>query len=135
MIPFADASAVVKLYADEDGRSAVAAHPVLVVSALTRVEVASALWRRARETGAGASGARALLDRQARDEQGWIVLGVDTALPGAAEQLGRHPLRACDAVQLATALQAREHAGVEAFLAFDARLREAAAAEGFRVLP
>lgn len=43
-----DSSALVKLYADEHGHRAIRALDMLVVSAIARVEVPSALWRKTR---------------------------------------------------------------------------------------
>lgn len=52
------------------------------------------------------------------------------------ECVRRHRLRAADAVQLASALLAREAAPeLRAMAGFDQRLRAAASAEGFTVLP
>jgi predicted nucleic acid-binding protein len=48
----------------------------------------------------------------------------------------RHRLRAADAVQLASALLARDaDPGLSAIAAFDRTLRAAASAEGFALLP
>ena len=49
--------------------------------------------------------------------------------------LSAHPLRAADALQLAAAMRSRELIGVNEFVALDHRLRDAAASEGFTVLP
>jgi predicted nucleic acid-binding protein len=51
----------------------------------------------------------------------------------AGELAERHGLRAADAIHLASAIRTREAGTV--FVSFDHRLREAAAAEGFAVLP
>lgn len=48
MTAFADSSALVKLHADEAGSADVRGFPVMVVSALARVEVPAALWRKSR---------------------------------------------------------------------------------------
>lgn len=45
---FADTSAIVKLYADEEGHREIRALPVLVISALAWVEVPATLWRKQR---------------------------------------------------------------------------------------
>jgi len=54
----------------------------------------------------------------------------------AGEVLLRHPLRAADSLQLAAAIKwaERRTSGYD-FVCLDARLREAARAEGFSVLP
>ena len=46
MIVFADSSAIAKLYADEQDHPLVRGLDGLVVSALARVEVPSAIWRK-----------------------------------------------------------------------------------------
>ncbi|HEU0089887.1 MAG TPA: type II toxin-antitoxin system VapC family toxin [Pseudonocardiaceae bacterium] len=48
MIVFADSSAVVKLYADEPDHGLIRRQGVLIVSALARVEVPAAIWRKHR---------------------------------------------------------------------------------------
>lgn len=63
-----------------------------------------------------------------------IAVRVDDALVCAAGDLAdRHRLRAADAIHLASAVRIAE--ADTAFITFDVRLREAAAAEGFLVLP
>jgi len=53
-------------------------------------------------------------------------------LDAAARQLARHPLRAFDAVQLASAVAVRDmHPQLDRFVCFDRGLAAAAAAEGF----
>jgi len=54
----------------------------------------------------------------------------------AGRLLALHPLRAADALQLAAALiWCEEQPAGESFVCLDARLREAAAREGFLILP
>ncbi len=106
-------------------------------SRLTLVEIASAVHRRHRE---------ALINRGERDQ---ILKQVeaDTAdlrlvecsadlLARASSLLARHPLRAGDAIQLASALSLLPAGGgaVELWTT-DSRLATAAAAEGLRVHP
>jgi len=64
------------------------------------------------------------------------VMGIevdDRVVRAAGDLADRHRLRAADAIHLASAIRIREP--TTAFVAFDSRLREAAAAEGFPVLP
>ena len=78
----------------------------------------------------------AAMARQAIDVLWDRVVGVeiDEALARAAGDLAEsHRLRAADAIHLASAIRIREPD--TAFVAFDARLRQAAATEGFLVLP
>lgn len=65
-----------------------------------------------------------------------IVDLTDGVLETAVRSLSRHPLRAYDAMQLASAMLARTADGaLTGFACFDAELREAARAEGFAILP
>ncbi len=68
--------------------------------------------------------------------QRFTVVGItDTILVSAAEALARHPLRAYDAVQLASALAARSaYPALGLFACFDRDLAAAGAAEGFHVM-
>lgn len=60
----------------------------------------------------------------------------DEVLEEAARSVARHPLRAFDAVQLASALAARAvDPSLTAFACFDATLANAARAEGFALRP
>lgn len=63
-----------------------------------------------------------------------LAVDIDVDLVRAAGDLtGRHRLRTSDAIHLASAIRIRE--SDTAFVAFDERLRKAAATEGFPVLP
>ncbi|HSK55968.1 MAG TPA: type II toxin-antitoxin system VapC family toxin [Jiangellales bacterium] len=141
---FADSSALVKLYADEPGHEVVRAHSPLVVSQLCRVEVPAALWRKQRmgeitPQQAGDLVAEFEADYFGADsERGqFIVVAVSAEiLDSAARAVATHALRAYDAVQLASALLAGEAAPeVAKLLAWDARLCETAAQEGFTTYP
>lgn len=139
MTVFADSSALVKRYADEPGADAVRALPFLVVSALARVEVPAALWRKTR-TGelpredAGQLSAAFAADYADADLM-VAVAARGPVLDDAARLVAVHTLRAYDAVQLASARAAREADDqIDGFACFDAGLREAAAAEGFALV-
>ena len=144
MTVFADSSALVAAYAGEPGGRALTSSPAVAVSALARVEVPSAFWRKHRMGELGADQARVLARGFERDlrgtadqparfaivQAGWAVLGEAAALAAGAG------LRAYDAVQLASAVAARRAAPtVASFACLDARLRDAAAAHGFRLIP
>ena len=135
MSVFADSSALVKRYADETGADEVRALPLLVVSALARVEVPAALWRKVR-TGQLSAADAAVLSVAFRDdcadpEVMLVVAPTVGVLEHAARLVAVHPLRAYDAVQLASALEVRAVDGaVDGFACFDTGLRAAAAAEG-----
>lgn len=139
MTVFADSSALVKLYADERNAERVRAVPVFVVSAMARVEVPAALWRKNRMQELSAAHARVLaaaFEREWREEGGrFVAVSVRTpVLDAAAALVATHPLRAYDAVQLACAMAARRaDPDVRTFLCFDTALNDAAAREGFHL--
>jgi uncharacterized protein len=129
---FFDASALVKPYAVEPEsarlRKLLGAGGV-IVSRLSEVEVASALNRRFRE---------GLLETKRRDEIAaafaadcatWNVVELTESVSArAVDLLRRHRLRGGDAIQLASALVARDRLGLSAFefVAFDRALIEVA---------
>lgn len=141
MTAFADSSALVKLYADEPGWELVRTHPSYVVSAIARVEVPAALWRKHRvgELSAEDSvllAAEFAADWHEADGKLMPVPVLGRVLEAAADLVARHGLRAYDGVQLACASAARwAEPQIEDFLCFDADLRTAAAREGFQLLP
>ncbi len=141
MTAFADSSAIVKLYVDEVGSESVRSwRGPVYVSSLAHVEVSAALWRKQRTDGRRAADVRVVVDAF-RGHLGGLtgdvaMLPVVTTIPivdSATTLVARHPLRAYDALQLATAMTVREVAPVGEFLAFDRTLCAAAAAEGFDV--
>ncbi len=140
MIYFLDASALVKRYAKEAGsedvRRLVRRKARLATSVLARVEVPSALARRAREGDLPLDGAREHSRRVASDlSETYVVAARSQVLAVATELVWRHPLRAYDAVQLASAVWlARESRTAVTFVCADQRLATAAAAEGLRVM-
>jgi len=134
----------VKLYADEPGHRTIRALRLLVISAITRVEVPSALWRKARmrELDDGAAGILASafeLDFHGDEDSEprfAVVSLTEPVLIAAAQEAARHALRAYDAVQLASALAVRAaDPRCGAFACFDVDLRRAASREGFTVVP
>lgn len=135
MIDFFDTSALVKHYVREPGTQAVRAavrgrRPA--VARVTHVELAATFARLGRE-GALDEGTRdALLDRVDRDFPTFEVVEWRGSTRLAARPLlARHPLRALDVIQLASALALR--ARPIRFWCADGRLATAAAAEGLRV--
>jgi predicted nucleic acid-binding protein len=116
------------------------ATPVFV-SELTRVEVISAIQRKSRDgqlTAVNAASLVAAFEHDLIEADGptdavFTVLRLGSeVLDEAVSILDRHPLRAADAIQLATAMVARRVLpALTTFLSFDRRLAEAAAAEGF----
>lgn len=163
MILFADSSALVKLYSDEAGSKEVgglirrpgttsgtpgtpgaSATVVTVVSALARVEVPAALWRKHRMGELDAADVAVLVQDFEADWRGTVeedprfqaVAATTDVLERAARLAGVHRLRAYDAVQLASAVAAREAVPeCTDLVAFDEDLVAAAMAEGFRRVP
>jgi predicted nucleic acid-binding protein len=138
---FADSSALVKLYADEDRSDDVRdlAGP-LYVSALARVEVAAALWRKHRMGELSRKAAQTLAIEFAVDFHGvesersrfLPVAAVSPVLDLAADLTDRYGLRAYDAIQLASAVAVRRiDDSCQVFACFDKGLSAAAGGEGF----
>jgi uncharacterized protein len=141
---FADSSALVKLYSDEPGHEYVRALVSIAVAQLARVEVPAALWRKQRLGELSADDARLLAaefeaDYYGADSEPPRFAAVITSagiLDEAARLCASHGLRACDAVQLSSALAVRRaDESCTGFAAFDQSLRRAAAAESFGLVP
>jgi len=102
-----DTSALIKRYIDELGRREVLAllrKNNCVVSAVLPVEVRSALRRRVAEKTLDAKRVPAILKRLAADRQFWTVIEVSGEVLATAETLSAaHPLRALDAIHVASA--------------------------------
>jgi hypothetical protein len=135
---YLDTSALAKLVIAEHGSDVVTAlwtqtdDPIVSVLGYTEIRAAVAAAVRAGRLDAP----RAAVAREAIEALWDRVVGVeiDEALVRAAGDLAeRHRLQAADSIHLASAIAIREPD--TAFIAFDARLRDAAAAEGFPVLP
>jgi predicted nucleic acid-binding protein len=142
---FCDASAIVKRYVDEPGSGAVAElDERVVVSDLSAIEVPSAIWRKQRAGQLSPNDASLIVAAFGYDLRGgtyqpprFATIGLHPAvLEHAVDLLPRHDLRSSDALQLACAVSARGSLEFcDTFMAFDHRLRIAAAAEGFVVAP
>lgn len=133
-----------KLYADEPGHEDVRAFTAFAISAIARVEVPAALWRKHRQGEIDASSAAtltAVFERHYRgDRDHEPRFGVVTAGPAvladAASRAAAHGLRAYDAVQLASAISARAaDPSCDTFACFDDELRAAAGAASFALVP
>ena len=144
MIVFADSSAVVKLYADEQDHQLVRGLDGLVVSALARVEVPSTIWLKHRMGELTSADAAVLVAAFEADYHGSaddqprfaVVAASANVLETAARLAAVHGLRAYDAVQLASAKAvAQAVPDCHTMTAFDGTLRAAAAAESFALLP
>jgi predicted nucleic acid-binding protein len=139
---FADGSAVVKLYVPERYHEVIRSRTdLLVVASVTRVEVASAFWRKQRLgelDGADVVTLMAAFEADLAEPKGrfGIVSLEPAVLIRAVEVVARHGLRAYDAIQLATASVTRDIiAELGSFAAFDHDLRRAAEAESFALVP
>ncbi len=135
MIHYLDASALVKRYVREPGSERVARWLVAgepSTSRLSEIEVASALARRCGEGGFDAAERDRALSALDRHLGAMSVVEIAPAIAALARALlQQHPLRAADAIQLASCLHLREAVGGGIlFAAFDERLKRAAEAEG-----
>jgi hypothetical protein len=134
-----DASALVPLCVDESETAALRglAGGRIVTWSVSAVEIAAAVERRTREgslTDAERTAARSALAELAA---AWTeIAALGPVRERAMRLVATHPLRAADAMQLGAALVAVSDrpAGHE-FVCTERRLRDAAAREGFRVLP
>lgn len=101
-----------KRYArEEQGAGAVLGYRDVVISALSRVEVCSALWRKVRTGQATSEQAAGLVTAFEHDLAAPVYVAVlltPTLLDRAASLVAADGLRAGDAVQLACALAGRE---------------------------
>jgi predicted nucleic acid-binding protein len=144
-IYFLDSSALVKRYVTETGSAWIrnltdpSARNPLIITRITWVEVLSALARRQREGSLAPDDVIQAIETYRYDmNTQYQVSEMDPALAKAAGDLViRHPLRAYDAVQLASALRAQSDLArvttpALTFLTADDRLLAIAQAEGLR---
>lgn len=108
-----------------------------VTSRISEVEVASAVARRSREGTLSIAGRDRVLRAWVADLQALHLVEVTDQTAGLARALLlRHALHAGDAVQLASCLILQQSIGNPVpMVAFDVRLREAAAGENLAVVP
>jgi uncharacterized protein len=141
---FADSSALVKLYADEPGYELVRDIPVMAVAQIAQVEVPAAIWRKQRTGEFSQADAALLVADFEADYHGSPdsaprfvpVATTNVVLQAAARITRKHRLWGFDSVQLASAVLAAEAAPeITEFAVWDKRLREAASAEGFTLIP
>jgi predicted nucleic acid-binding protein len=86
------------------------------VSAVLPVEVRSALRRRVSDTSLDAKRVPGILKRLAADRAYWTIIGASREVLAMAESLsGAHPLRALDAIHVASAKLFGDRIGSEAF--------------------
>lgn len=108
----------------------------MAVWALTRTELSSALWRRARAGDVRQTDMPIALKRLSALATRWNeVTDLDLVRDRADRLLAVHPLRAADALQLAAALVvSEERPKGRDFVTSDGALASSAQAEGFNVL-
>ena len=142
MTVFLDSSALVKRYANEpESDLAQAVSDLVIASDLSTVEVPAALWRKHRVGEISAPDTQLLCRRFLADvsasnpDRNTVLMRVsDDILHTAIGLVARHPLRAYDAMQLASALAASHIFGDCSFGCFDRQLSTAAAIEGLPLL-
>ncbi len=140
MTGFFDASAIVGAYIQQEESAALRRMMVdyrIIVSRLSEVEVVSAFSRLRREEAITGPQCDRVTDAFLVDFGGWVVVEVTSSVTATARGLlRRHPLRAGDALQLASALTLDGRLGRASnpFVAGDRRLLDAAGAEGLPVI-
>ena len=139
MWAYFDTSALVKRYFDEAGRREVLQllrRHECVTSAVLPVEIRSALRRRVSEGTLDAARDAEIRKRVTADRAYWTLVEVGTKVLAAAETLvAAHPLRALDAIHVASAklFADRVAAPQLLFVSADRRQTEAATAIGLAV--
>ena len=139
VVYFFDSSALVKQYRDEPGSAWVqrvlSQFPLTVIAEITIVEVTSALarrWRMGEITAEEYRFAKRVFLQDVRWHR--VISARRSTIARAIDLINRHPLRAYDALQLATALEVADIVGAEGstltFVSADVRLCAAAAQEG-----
>jgi hypothetical protein len=140
MVRFWDTSALVPLVVEESSSNAcrrlLRDKATVAVWTLTRTEITSAVWRRARAGDLDLAAMPRVLSRIASLADSWTeVTDVDLVRDRAERLLGQHALRAADALQLGAALVlTRERPRNYQLVAANGELVKAAISEGFRVL-
>lgn len=138
---FWDTSAIMPLIAreplSEEMRRLLEEDTGMVVWWVTRVECVSAISRRAREGSIDHEQETVVRDLLNDLSGSWAEVQPSARLRSLAEQgLIVHPLRAADALQLASALiWCESRTRRRQFVCLDERLRTAASRKGFDVLP
>jgi hypothetical protein len=137
VIYFLDTSALVKRYLMESGSDTVRAlfrrRHRIVVSRIAYAELIAAIARASREGVITETARNSVFSRIDNDFSALEVTELRRALMETIPRLVlRHPLRAYDAVQLASALLWKERRTVVEFWGADNRLLEAAQTEGLR---
>lgn len=132
-----DTSALIKRYVEEFGRREVLKllrKNHCVVSAVLPVEVRSALRRRVAEKTLDVRRVPGILKRLAADRAYWTIIEVSREVLATAESLsGAHPLRALDAIHVASAKLFADRAGSQALTFVTADLQQTHVAEALGI--
>ncbi|HXV60116.1 MAG TPA: type II toxin-antitoxin system VapC family toxin [Vicinamibacteria bacterium] len=140
MIGYFDASALVKRYVEEANSDFVrrlVEECYVCTSRISEVEIASALVRRSREGSIAPAERDRALSRLREDMQSFYVIELFPEVARAARGLLlRYPLRASNAMQLASSIHVRDSTDAPViFLAFDGKLNDAAEDQGLTLPP
>jgi hypothetical protein len=127
-----DTSALIKRYVRERGSAQVGSllrrHDVLS-SAITPVEILSALWRRKRDGELSEENFAATLSRVQSERIRWELVEVGGTVLSRAEEIvqGTVPMRALDAIHVASLLAFQAASSIQiSFVTGDARQRDTA---------
>lgn len=138
MIRYFDASALTKRYVREPGSQQV--HELLddgvaATARYTEIEILSALARRRREGQVEASDHARIAAKMREDMEALVLVELGAEVVDEASRLlDRHPLRAGDALQIASCIVLQRRAELPvSFVAFDQRCNDAARAEALRI--
>lgn len=137
---YLDSSALVKKYVVEKGtreiREFFASEELLWTSKISQAEVWSAFARRRRGGNLTAAQYRAITRSFERDWRRFAIVELSDDVMGMIRRIvERHPLRAFDAIQLASALWAKQNVGEPVvFVGADDQLLKAAAAMALAVV-
>lgn len=138
---FWDSSAIVPLLVEEKETDyclkTLSDDQEMLIWCLSKVEIVSALCRRARDETIS-DGYFQKAKRRLNDliERAYEIRAINHVRQRALRLLEVHPMRAADACQLASALVAtQEDPGRLAIICFDQRLKKSAVKEGFFVNP
>lgn len=137
---YADSSAVLSwLFGEPQGdavHDVLARATLVLASALTGIECARAVHRAASLGRITRRQAEAALEEYEAIESGWDRMPIgERVVLGASQPFPVEPVRALDAIHLASAQSARERFRDVGLLTLDDRMRENAAALGLTVLP
>ena len=141
MILYLDASALVKLYVEEEGarhiRQGVEDAEIIATCEIAYVEVRAALARRRREGAIKPSDYQRLLRDLHADWPRFFIITVSSQLVQMAGDVAeRHRLRAYDAVHLASGLAVKTQAAESVtFACWDRSLAQAARKAGLQPFP